>query len=34
VSGVLAVRSGDLGRSILFHAGFNAFTAIALISQR
>lgn len=34
VSGALAVRSGDLGRSILFHAGFNAFTAIALIAQR
>jgi len=34
VSGWLAVRSGDLGRSILFHAGFNAFTAAALIVQR
>lgn len=34
ISGWLAVRSGDLGRSILFHAGFNAFTAIALIAQR
>ncbi|MFI5045421.1 MAG: CPBP family intramembrane glutamic endopeptidase [Acidimicrobiia bacterium] len=34
VSGWLAVRSGDLGRSILFHAGFNAFTAVALITQR
>lgn len=34
ISAILAVRSGDLGRSILFHAGFNAFTAIALIAQR
>lgn len=34
VSGWLAVTSGDLGRSVLFHVGFNAFTALALIAQR
>lgn len=34
VSGWLAVTSRDLGRSILFHIGFNAFTAIALVAQR
>lgn len=32
VSGVLAVRSGDLSRSILLHAGFNLLSAILLFS--
>lgn len=32
VSGVLAVRTGDLSRSILLHAGFNLLSAILLFS--
>jgi membrane protease YdiL (CAAX protease family) len=34
VSGVLAVRTGDLSRSILLHAGFNLVTVIAELSTR
>jgi hypothetical protein len=34
IAGWLAVKSGDLGRSVLFHVGFNAFTAVALITER
>jgi membrane protease YdiL (CAAX protease family) len=30
VSGILAVRSGDLSRSILLHAGFNLLSALLL----
>ena len=33
VSGVLAVRSGDLSRSILLHAGFNLLSAVLLFSS-
>ena len=32
VSGVLAVRTGDLSRSVLLHAGFNLLTAILLFT--
>ena len=32
LSGVLAVRSGDLSRSILLHAGFNLLSAILLLT--
>jgi membrane protease YdiL (CAAX protease family) len=32
VSGVLAVRTGDLSRSILLHAGFNLVTVLAELS--
>ena len=34
VSGVLAVRSGDLSKSILLHAGFNLVTVLAELSTR
>jgi membrane protease YdiL (CAAX protease family) len=34
VSGVLAVRTGDLSRSILLHAGFNLVTVLAELSTR
>jgi membrane protease YdiL (CAAX protease family) len=34
VSGVLAVRTGDLSRSILLHAGFNLVTVLAELSSR
>lgn len=33
VSGVLAVRSGELSRSILLHAGFNLLSAILLFAH-
>jgi len=32
LSGILAVRSGDLSRSILLHAGFNLLSAILLLT--
>jgi membrane protease YdiL (CAAX protease family) len=32
LSGVRAVRTGDLSQSILLHAGFNLFTAILLLT--
>ena len=31
VSGIQAVRSGDLSRSIWLHVGFNALAAIGLL---
>jgi len=31
VSGIRAVRTGDLSQSILLHAGFNCFTAVVLL---
>jgi membrane protease YdiL (CAAX protease family) len=34
VSGVLAVRTGDLSRSILLHVGFNLVTLIGQIASR
>ena len=34
VSGVLAVRTGDLSKSILLHAGFNLVTVLAELSTR
>jgi len=33
VSGYLAVRSGDLSRSIMLHAGFNLLTVVAVIAD-
>jgi membrane protease YdiL (CAAX protease family) len=33
VSGVLAVRTGELSRSILLHAGFNLLSAILLFAH-
>ncbi len=33
VSGIVAVRSGDLSRSILLHAGFNLVTAVLLLTS-
>jgi hypothetical protein len=33
VSGVLAVRTGDLSRSIMLHAGFNLVTVLAELSR-
>jgi len=33
VAGVLAVRSGDLSRSILLHGGFNLLSAVLLLSS-
>jgi membrane protease YdiL (CAAX protease family) len=32
ISGILAVRSGDLSRSIFFHAGFNLLTTVQIIA--
>jgi uncharacterized protein len=32
ISGVLAVRTGDLSRSILLHAGFNLLSAVLLLA--
>ncbi len=32
VSGIRAVRTGELSQSILIHAGFNLFTAVVLLS--
>lgn len=34
LNGVLAVRSGNLGRSILVHAGFNALAVLSIIVSR
>jgi hypothetical protein len=31
VSGYLAVRSGDLSRSIMLHAGFNLLTVVGVV---
>jgi membrane protease YdiL (CAAX protease family) len=32
LSGILAVRTGDLSRSILLHAGFNLLSAVLLLA--
>ena len=31
VSGILAVRTGNLSRSILLHAGFNVVTVLVVL---
>ena len=33
VSGILAVRSGDLSRSVMLHAGFNLLSAVLLLAS-
>jgi membrane protease YdiL (CAAX protease family) len=33
VSGVLAVRTGNLSRSILLHAGFNLVAVLAVLTN-
>ncbi|MDQ1467706.1 MAG: protease family protein [Actinomycetota bacterium] len=34
ISGILAVRTGNLSRSILLHAGFNLFAVLAVLTKR
>lgn len=34
VSAAVAIRSGDLSRSILLHAGFNLLTAVSVVASR